>query len=271
MLLTDSIHNVPSGETQPKAVSKALGQLNSPDSIITIAEWLYFCQSFPVILEPLVKARNILRRKIVFPRVWRECYRRRLKFFTRTDVFELLDMSRQSIEILQLSISRLLVRLGKSAEDIQEWQTEQDFKSQYQFLPSLPFELAPSYEPPVLPVAQPRRLRQTRPHTSMYLERQRQLEAEMEAEEQESGQSQDQDQGDGSSLTRSRAGEDRETEGEWDIKRLLHKMKQDGRIRRTLVMQNDRRKMPEGVQKLQIVNEIDDDLFSASIVSLHGL
>jgi Ca2+-binding EF-hand superfamily protein len=75
-----------------REASKALSKLDkNEDGLVTMAEFLLLYRHFPSILKPVIKIREVLRKKIAFWRFWIEMadYRKR-EFYTRS-LFDILD------------------------------------------------------------------------------------------------------------------------------------------------------------------------------------
>jgi Ca2+-binding EF-hand superfamily protein len=77
-----------------RATSNALKKLDlNDDGLVTVAEFILLHRHFPVILEPIVKLRNLLRKRIAFSRFWKEMSdTRKAQFHTRS-IFDVLDRS----------------------------------------------------------------------------------------------------------------------------------------------------------------------------------
>ena len=75
-----------------RETSSALGKLDkNDDGLVTMAEFALLYRHFPAILRPVVKVREVMRKKLAFWRFWKEIADHRKKIFFSRSIFDILD------------------------------------------------------------------------------------------------------------------------------------------------------------------------------------
>jgi hypothetical protein len=80
------------------------------DGTVTLPEFLLLCKHHPFLLDPVIKLRNYLRKKVLFTRYWAQMAQRRIVTFGSPN-HSLSIINRQKDNYLQYSMNYLNLRL----------------------------------------------------------------------------------------------------------------------------------------------------------------
>lgn len=112
---------------------------------MTLEEFLLLCKHHPYIIQPLLVIRKALRKRIVFPRFWKQIQRKRIEYFDYLTILDIRFLNESSIpktNYQDLSMKYLNLRPDVPKHFIEQWKLlqkkkEHCFKGNIQ----LPYEL----------------------------------------------------------------------------------------------------------------------------------
>lgn len=127
-----------------KSTIKGMKKLElNKDGTTTIEEFELLCYHYPEILYPLVETRKILRKKLIFPRFWKELTVKRSEYCQLLNILEITGWDKNNIDYATLSMEYLNLRIDDVPHAfIDQWKTTQRKKEHsYQGNVELPYEL----------------------------------------------------------------------------------------------------------------------------------
>jgi hypothetical protein len=154
----------------PRQVCDAVSNLSrNAHGIVTLPEFVLLCRHYPLLLRPLLDLRDLLSRKLLFRRFWRQITVRRIYYHGSKSAFDILGTL--SVKQQQTALERLLVDNHFVPHDFaRKWLNIVATKPGDE-VEKLPFEIDPAYVPPDLPIPQQKLHKVTLDSTSMYKEK----------------------------------------------------------------------------------------------------
>jgi hypothetical protein len=115
------------------------------DGTVSVTEFELLCRHYSEILRPLVLTRNHLRRKIIFPRFWKELSAKRRQNFLNTNLLEIHGASVRC-DYSQVSMEYLNLRADVPYKFVEQWKSTQRKKEQiFRGSIELPYEIYDEY------------------------------------------------------------------------------------------------------------------------------
>jgi hypothetical protein len=111
------------------------------DGAVHMSEFELLCKHYPEILKPLLQSRKVLRKKIIFPRFWKELTKKRFEIFDSKTILEI--RGQDDVDYAQICMDYLNLQLDSVPyKFIEQWKTTQRKKQHsYQGNIELPYEL----------------------------------------------------------------------------------------------------------------------------------
>jgi Ca2+-binding EF-hand superfamily protein len=131
-------------------VEKHLAELTAnQDGILTLAEYMLFMRHYPRVLEPIVEARNKMRKTTVFKRFWEEIERRRTSDFSIKPIF--LILGKDDPELNMCCLQYLAAHANTPRKFSEQWRAiiRRKQLTKYKVF-DIPMELMSFSPPPVV-------------------------------------------------------------------------------------------------------------------------